>query len=227
MDWLNWAGTFASTLVGAAIGGFAAYFVALNTEYGKNRAQFRDRDFVTGLAKAVAYEQEAGKRLATRDDIDNVLAQIKLVTKETELIKAQVSSDLWVKQAVWNQKRDAYFKIVKLAHALRSEIIELGSHNTFPDINQPEPMASLNKSIEGLKDLVYQFSDALTEAQIMAGKEFASWWTSGASLVVATNQILPNGGKLPADDLVRQQAFKIIMWVDNFSSFVRKDLGVI
>jgi len=58
-----------------------------------------------------AYMGEKGKRLATREDVDAVLRELRLVTTETEAIKAQISGDLWLRQAHWNQKRDLYAKL--------------------------------------------------------------------------------------------------------------------
>jgi hypothetical protein len=67
-----------------------------------------------------SYMTEKGKRLATREDIENVLSEVRAVTKETETIKAQIGSDLWLRQTIWNHNRDAYTNI---------NIVKLGAGN--------------------------------------------------------------------------------------------------
>jgi len=59
-----------------------------------------------------AYAEEKGKRLATKEDIDNVLEQVRAVTRETEIIKAEISGGLWQQQWHLTQKRDCYARLV-------------------------------------------------------------------------------------------------------------------
>ena len=73
---------------------------------------------------AKAFEQETGKRLATHQDIENVLHEVRAVTRETELVKAKIGRDLWTRQMVWQQKREAYAKVLTVSHAVREALIE-------------------------------------------------------------------------------------------------------
>lgn len=59
-----------------------------------------------------AYLKEKGKRLATKEDIDNVVVQVRAVTKETELIKAEITGGLWQRQWQLAQKRDSYSRLI-------------------------------------------------------------------------------------------------------------------
>ena len=103
MDWPNFWTQLAGGLIGALVGGSAiAYFNG--------------------------YYSEKGRRLATHEDIDNVVNELRLVTKETETIKARVGSEAWAWQAVWNQRRDLYAEalqtIVEYRKLLTSRVLD-------------------------------------------------------------------------------------------------------
>jgi hypothetical protein len=48
------------------------------------------------------------KSLATKHDFNSALKQLKKSTKAVEDIKAQFSEKFWVKQQVWETKRESY-----------------------------------------------------------------------------------------------------------------------
>jgi hypothetical protein len=72
-----------------------------------------------------SYLRKKGENLATHEDIDKLIDQVAAVTDATETIKAQIGSDLWTRQSVWQQKRDAYAKILNVSHSLRESLIDL------------------------------------------------------------------------------------------------------
>ena len=59
-----------------------------------------------------AYEEERGRRLATKDDIDNVVEQVRLVTKTTEDTRAEITGRVWDLQWHTTQKRDVYVRLI-------------------------------------------------------------------------------------------------------------------
>jgi hypothetical protein len=97
-------------LAGATIG---AYYGGYNKRKGEIFAEYEDFPTLIAQETRKAYEQEWAKRLATHKDIENVLAEVRKVTSETESIKAQISGDTWLRQTVWVQKRTAYGEILK------------------------------------------------------------------------------------------------------------------
>ena len=58
-----------------------------------------------------------------------MLKEVKAVTRETETIKAQISGDLWLRQTVWNQKRDVYVNVLKCSHRLKDKLVGLRVHS--------------------------------------------------------------------------------------------------
>jgi len=97
-------------LAGATIG---AYYGGYNKKKGENFADAEDFTTIIAQEARKAYEQEWAKRLATHKDIENVLVELRKVTTEAESIKAQIGGDVWLRQTVWVQKRNAYGEILK------------------------------------------------------------------------------------------------------------------
>jgi hypothetical protein len=83
-----------------------------------------------------AYLREKGRNLATHEDIDRIVAQLRKTTEATEDIKAQISGELWVKQRRWDVKWDCYAEIVENLgelHTLISEVIALQNRGPGQD----------------------------------------------------------------------------------------------
>jgi hypothetical protein len=126
MDWTKWIADLLAAGIGGLIGGtVGAYFKSYSEEKGKHLATYEDIASLLAQERGKAYEQEAGKRAATREDIGNVLKEVHVVTEKTETIKAQIGSDLWTRQKVWEQKREAYAKVLGVSHDLRECLIDL------------------------------------------------------------------------------------------------------
>jgi len=74
-----------------------------------------------------SYATEKGKQLATKEDIDNVLSQVRAVTKETESIRADIQGAVWERQTAWAQKRDIYAALLKTVMELQSSFVKVYS----------------------------------------------------------------------------------------------------
>jgi hypothetical protein len=70
--------------LGAILGGsFIAWISGYYSEKGKRELLREEWPKLLNEARQKSYAEEVGKRLATKDDIGNVLEQVRLVTKET------------------------------------------------------------------------------------------------------------------------------------------------
>src|ERR1035437_6281495 len=72
-----------------------------------------------------SYMGEKGKRLATKEDINQVLTEVRLVTSETETIKATISGGLWHRQMILGQKRDLYTQVLDVLSRLQDRHTEI------------------------------------------------------------------------------------------------------
>lgn len=175
--------------MGAFLGGTCGAFLKSYSELkGQHLATFENIGSLLAQERGRAYEGERGKQLATHEDIENVRKDIRVITKETETIKAQIGTDAWTRQMVWNQKRDSYREVMKCTndhleslktlHAFR-EGFWRGAKRLQLD---PSKMAAASKEVESqVADQMRAYADshrdlnlALMEAHIFIDRRFQS-----------------------------------------------------
>jgi hypothetical protein len=96
---------FIGVIAGAWVG---AYIHGRGREAGRQAARKQYTKEIIQQALDSAHAQEKGKRLATHEDIENVLKELNSVTKLTESIKTQFSREEWDRQELVNQRRTIY-----------------------------------------------------------------------------------------------------------------------
>jgi len=105
---------FVASLVGSALGaGAVAWIVSYLTERARQAAIKATFDDALNQSRLRAADEERGKRLATHEDIENVLHEVKLVTRETEQIKASVSQKAQTYLRAWEERRNLYVKLAE------------------------------------------------------------------------------------------------------------------
>src|SRR5262249_24189492 len=75
------------------------------------------------------YASKKGENLATHEDIDKLVDQVKATTDATKKLEAEISSGVWNKQKRWEMKREALFdaarRISEIDDAMLSNSIVL------------------------------------------------------------------------------------------------------
>jgi len=66
-----------------------------------------------------AYFRRSGENRAMSENLDNLVREVKAVTKTTEEIKAEISNEVWNRQRQWEFKRDVLFEVAKRLGAYR------------------------------------------------------------------------------------------------------------
>lgn len=72
--------------------------------------------FLGGLFTASflpSYMKKKGENLATHEDFEKVLAEMRLVTQTTKEIEASISDKAWDRQRHWELKRDAVLAVLQ------------------------------------------------------------------------------------------------------------------
>lgn len=129
------------------------------------------------------YLNEKGRNLATREDFDTLLEQIKKTTSETESIKAELSRHSWLTQQQWSirerhytellghiwkfklslQDRDEYYQYPGSehddSHTTSERFLEIGrrgteSFNALRDLIGPTSTFLSNKTVQVLQQLI-------------------------------------------------------------------------
>jgi len=67
--------------------------------------------FVGGFLKS--YMSKKGENLATHEDINKLVDQVRAVTITAKEIEAKISSDVWDRQKRWELRRDILFEIAR------------------------------------------------------------------------------------------------------------------
>jgi hypothetical protein len=107
---------------GAVIGGsLVAWLSGYYSEKGKRKLMREEWPNLLAEAHEKAYEEERAKRIATKDDIESVVEQVKRVTEATETTKAEITGGLWERQWQFAQKRDVYVRLIDALELMRIE----------------------------------------------------------------------------------------------------------
>ena len=172
---------------------------------------------------------EKGKRLATREDIEHVLSEVRAVTKETETIKAQIGSDLWLRQTVWGHKREAYVNILKCSHHLQDALSSLRStrmtlqilkEQATPAEHLVDMESNIAKNCGEYTEAQGRLLDALTETEIFVDgiPELRMEYVGNPLLKIAFD---------PASD--PDESFQLLLginqWTRRIVELGRNDLG--
>jgi hypothetical protein len=84
-----------------------------------------------------SYLKKKGENLATHEDIDKLVDQVRAVTTATKEIEERIESSVWSKQRHWEMKRDALFASVQALDRTKTAFVELWASQLF-EVGDPE-----------------------------------------------------------------------------------------
>jgi hypothetical protein len=112
-----------------------------------------------GGAYLGSYLKKKGENLATKEDIDDVVEQMKLVTKATKEIEAKISNEVWDRQRQWELKREAVYMVMQAVGMTDAAVTDLSNAlKTQKKSKQPGIFDEIltdrwTKAYEALEDL--------------------------------------------------------------------------
>jgi hypothetical protein len=120
------------------------------------------------------YLKKKGENLATKEDIQDLVAQVSAVTKATKEIEAAVSGDLWDRQKRWELKRDL---MLEVATRVSDFTRELGALNACFAANLDEDslgfIDGFHKRLQSLLKTSYEYDEAVGRLVIVCDKTTA------------------------------------------------------
>ncbi len=121
------------------------------------------------------YLKRKGQNLATHEDIDKLVDQVRAVTTTTKEIEAKISNDVWDRQKRWELKRDVLFEMMKRTGALTHELANLHAvYQTDKEaIKRGEP-GRLERQAEASKTwgkAASEFDNTALLVNLVCGKE--------------------------------------------------------
>lgn len=72
-----------------------------------------------------SYLKKKGENLATHEDTDKIVEQVKAVTQTTKEIEAKISGELWNRQKQWEMKREVTFGAAKAASGVKDALTRM------------------------------------------------------------------------------------------------------
>lgn len=126
------------------------------------------------------YSSEKGKNLATHEDIDKLVNQVRIVTQTTKDIEAKISDQVWDRQRRWELKRDQIFKIADQASTAKDSLIFLASAlRTVRDESVDAPASeSFQQRVEAFTNDLNEFDRLAITSSLICDK---------ATVVAVTN----------------------------------------
>jgi len=119
------------------------------------------------------YLKKKGENLATHEDFEKVLAEMRLVTQTTKEIEAKISDKAWDRQKHWELKRDAVYAVMQ-ALGKADETLHFASVAEVESRKAADP----NRYRETTSDAWINFYSAIDDfdqkralAMIICGKE--------------------------------------------------------
>ena len=95
-----------------------------------------------------SYAKHKAENLATKEDFDELLSQVKKTTEETEKIKTDISRASWIDQQRWSFKRELYMELLDSLYSEREAIFKLSDEEKRPIPTDPDILKLREKYIE-------------------------------------------------------------------------------
>jgi len=120
-----------------------------------------------------SYLSKKGENVATHQDIEKLVDQMKAVTQATEEIKAEISDQVWNRQRLWELKRDTLLATSRSLAAFKSALIRLASTQSVLREN-PESAVLLKENtaaIQKLSETFKDFKESVMAASLVVGAD--------------------------------------------------------
>ena len=118
------------------------------------------------------YLNKKGENLATHEDIDKLVDQMRAVTAATKEIESKIEGEAWDRQRLWELKRDVLFEINKAITEMVNSLAVLNgvveTDNTTKGVPRWEKRAETSKKFN---EAASRFDDSAFRADLVCGRE--------------------------------------------------------
>jgi hypothetical protein len=170
------------------------------------------------------YLKKKGENLATHEDIEKLVDQVRAVTQTTKEIEAKISDDVWNRQKRWELKREVVFEATRALAGIEDALV--GLHSVTQVEKQPNNVtwmtAKRDKTLEWTKAYsVFEEATLLVEAVCSkeAGLGFRSY---GIALInVAQRTAQDDNGEIYSKSQAERSKKHL-----ELQNLIRKELGI-
>jgi hypothetical protein len=170
------------------------------------------------------YLKKKGENLATHEDIDKLVDQVRAVTTATKEIEERIESSVWSKQRHWEMRRDALFASVQALDRTKAAFIELWASQVF-EVGDPEYKERKRVCAEKWLAEISRYDETRSSTSLVCGTavrkvlgEASQLFRSSAALVFKSK--LDNDGFAAAGNPIRDAIKKVY-------ELARAELGIV
>jgi len=117
---------------------------------------------------AAGYSAEKSKNFARKEDLAEILAEVRAVTVTQKEIETKLSGEQWDRQTRWNQKRDLYGDLLTIGQDLGSALGRIPSILKMQADDRPNFKATGNKNLSECLDAVSEGTSAFNKKLMLA-----------------------------------------------------------
>jgi|ERR1700693_2675913 len=122
-----------------------------------------------------SYLKKKGENLATKEDIKDVVEQVRAVTTVTEEIRTKISNEAWDRQKRWELKREVLFEVTKRLGPVTDATTKLHAfyqtQKENPGPISPHRQEERLKLVEEWGEAASQFDNASIFVDVVCGRE--------------------------------------------------------
>ena len=171
------------------------------------------------------YLKQKGENLATHEDIDGLVDQVKTVTRATKEIEAKISDDMWTRQKKWELKREVLFEATKRLADIDDALISYDSVLRVTHNRQDDDVASASAKHEALmrwSRASTAFDETKLIVRIVCGKETTEAFDQFALFI----RLIAAGINKNDLGIYKQSGRELATKLLEVQSAIRKELGI-
>jgi hypothetical protein len=107
-----------------------------------------------------SYLKKKGENLATHEDLNKLVEQVRAVTTTTKEIEAKISTDVWDRQKRWEMKREVLFVATKRLGAVK---FSLRNYEVALKVKEKRRQDGIPEMAQLMIDAGKQWFDAIEE----------------------------------------------------------------
>ena len=182
--------------------------------------------FVVGLFSwsfLPSHMREKGKNLATKEDIQELARQTRILSQTTKEIEARISIGVWSKQQRWDLQKTALLDSLKELATAETFLVRLVQ--TFVDTkDQPQGWETRRKEAnEKYAERINNFWRTQLAIEIVCGREIASHFQEIDTIFDRVRKNLKQG---EFDDIWNAQYPELLLAKRQLGETVRRRLGL-
>lgn len=173
-----------------------------------------------------SYLKRKGENLATHEDIDKLVTQVRAVTAATKQIETKISSDLWDRQKRWELKREILFDAAKKLSEIDNKLLALQTfweHRSQGTIEGEESKIRLeHQYVTEWRDCIRSFEETESLIHVSCSRETMLAFAELGDLLRLTASKI-TGGDLEAYPTTKSERLKKFVLA---RVGIRKELGI-